>query len=321
MSKLIIKTTAIVLLHVATITSAGTDVYGLFVGIDYRPWHGSLGLRYDQAAEDLYNAFSDNVANFQGIVAPITGTKVTREQMWHDVGPLYKRMDSDDILVVYMGGHGGQGIYNDSETDGWDECISLSNDGSSYWYDDDMFELLNELGVTWRGASTWILLDSCYSGGFWGDNNPGDLGDLEKLTRWLDDPGFVGLLASAPEDGLGYARVAGYGYLTQVLCDALDRDLWGYSPASGDDKVVTWNELVDYVQSDSAIQRHLNTVCVTSDVGDPLLLTADMWNPVAFGSGGVSHNLMAAPIPAPGAIILASMGACFVGYLRRHAML
>lgn len=106
MRKLLVHTAIAIVLSLGTVTSAATDAYGLFVGIDYG------GLRYDLAAEDLYNAFSKNVANFRGIVPPVTGTEITEQQVWQSAGPLYSRMDSDDILVVYMGGHGGQGLYD-----------------------------------------------------------------------------------------------------------------------------------------------------------------------------------------------------------------
>lgn len=214
--------------------AATGNVYGLFVGIDYRPRDGLLALRGDRGAEALYNAFSDNVQNFNGIL--LTGTEITRDQMWQSVGPFYRMIQddgsyrsttSDDILVVYMHGHGtfgwAPGDDGEETTDRmYDEAISLSNDGSSYWYDDDMFTLLNEFGGTPRGTSTWVILDSCFAGGFWGNNNPDDVGDLEKLTGIHGGPqGFVGLLAAAPEgtlakpeDGHTYYDKTLYGIMT-----------------------------------------------------------------------------------------------------------
>ena len=43
----------------------------------------------------------------------------------------------------------------------------------------------------------WVFVDSCQSGGFWGNNNPNDDGDLEKLAR-------ISMIASAREDMDGY---------------------------------------------------------------------------------------------------------------------
>ena len=55
----------------------------------------------------------------------------------------------------------------------------------------------------------------CHSGGFWGDNNLSDSGDLEKLPR-------SALLASAPEWGVSFSVPdSGRGLWTLVLEEAL----------------------------------------------------------------------------------------------------
>lgn len=274
-----------VVLGLAGVAGAATNVYGLFVGVDFSGEDGSMRLRGDLGAVKILDAFSENVANFKG-VALIGGT-IYKQDLWEAVFPaFYDEIKEGDIFVVYMHSHGSQGIYVGPETDFNDEYIFLYGDHSVRWHDDDLYELVGEMRR--YNICTWVLIDACHSGGFWGDHCPTDLGDLEKLNN-------IGLLAAAPEDeNAHYLKLVGHiGIFTYILETALTKPS-GSSYICADsnhDNQLTWDELTDYVQSDFLAGDYVGEEVGLVGSGEPILFTLDMWNPVAFTTPDFSSNV------------------------------
>ncbi len=159
------------------------------------------------------------------------------------------------------------------------------------------------------------MLDSCGSGGFWGDYNLDDDGDLEKLSN-------IALFASAAEGKDSHSWPFTYeGIFTTALEKAFSHD-GNYLYADFDhESGVTFDELSDWLESRwwlyASPWPQPPFTAYKRGQDDPILFTSDMWSPVSFASDDFTGSFEYKPIPAPGAFILASIGIGLFAWLRR----
>jgi hypothetical protein len=149
-----------------------------------------------------------------------TGNENTLKQ---ELLTIQQNLHPGDTFVMYFSGHGqittevaGHetaqlfSVYAPHFLNTSDEYLSLGL--VSRVSDDDLTSWLG--GPEWRDINKVFFFDACCAGGFLGDRNPGDEGDLEKLPRVL-------LLASAKEGRPAFA-LGGVGLWTLRLRLALE---------------------------------------------------------------------------------------------------
>mgnify|MGYP000171330709 CR=1 FL=1 len=301
--------------YLSNFTGAGTlqkqaNIYGLFVGV-----HDG-DLRSDLSAQNLYNTMSTNLNNFkEGIVltADMNDGGLSDTQIKDAINDLEGKMSSGDKLFIYLGSHGGTDLIGPETTLSFgDELMKIGNVGDgtlmggmpSGWdflTDDELKSYLSGMD----GIEKWIMVDSCHSGGFWGNDFLFDEGDLEKLTN-------ISLFAAAQENTDGFYDGddgddsdvdTGLLAFAVALNEAYTKDENGHLLADSApyDNIITFDELTDYVQNHSSIKNKMNGTYVNqADFGDLVYFTSDMWQTASFHSADfVGSGVTYSPNPNP----------------------
>jgi hypothetical protein len=168
----------------------------------------------------------------KGIIR-LVGPKANKNEIIGNLSAM--NVGSDDFFLFYYSGHaanssiGGNELVPPALTQE-DERLFASSFPKSL-YDDNLMDCLRKFD---SNAEKVVILDACYSGGFW---NGSDEGDLEKIQG-------TALLASEPED----KQSPEASDFTNALVKGIDRTT-GRAPADADgDGEVTAREWFDYAK-------------------------------------------------------------------------
>ena len=260
--------------------SAMNNLWGVFIGRADAPSGFDVRARDDKTARSLRDKFATNLGvpddqlrvivntDSAGNIDPLGSISDWRIEstLSSVLSQMQQRGDMNATLFVYLGAHGGfSGLTSRFGLPAWsfddvpahrqDEITSA---GLPYGkadeflafddilYDDRLTELLRPFSEA--GYQVWIVVDSCFSGGFWGPDpilniESYDDGDLSKLNK-------IGFLASAPEWIVSFINpFGGESFFGRALGDALSTETVNgvqYLRADGDrDGSLSLSELYD----------------------------------------------------------------------------
>jgi hypothetical protein len=186
---------------------------------------------------------------------------------------------------------------------------------NNFLTDDDLYSALKGMD----GVNKWVFVDSCHSGGFWGDYNPGDEGDLEKLSK-------IALLANAYEDtlshyndrlqyrdypkGLSLSDYALLDLLKAIKGELKDTPDWmkDWIKENWHGGELTLEKIADWEKEWMDRSPIKDEIVFEQGLGDPAIFTSDMFNPEFFKSDDFVDGLPIAPVPIPSTLLLLGSG-------------
>lgn len=213
------------------VDSADPTAYGIFVGADLT----QDGNNYNPTnLADIF--FESGILEEENTVILDSGSTWTEQSIIDAIDSF--ALSDDDTLYFYGSGHGGtsDSLEGESTETTGDEWLDLNGPDM---YDDELTTYLSNLDE----VNKWVFLDSCHSGGFWGDGT--ELGgDLDSLTN-------IAFFASAAEDGSAWFEDFGSEdtyYWTVLLEQALSKNLIGFLNADYNfDGQISFDELNVYM--------------------------------------------------------------------------
>jgi hypothetical protein len=305
--------------------SSEPGIYGVFVGYEdiQSDDNGDLqSQRGDLGATALFDVFKENVPAFHEgdsrlVIATSSDGGISPSRVEQAIEEVKAKIAPGDKFVFYTNAHGSNsgGAEGNLEFTAATASEERVHYGSSNSISDDT---LTRYLTGMDGIEKWVFVDSCYSGGFWGNpDNPleVDEGDLGRLSQ-------ISMFAAAPETEYSFFQSDDYGFFSHALRDAFDTGAFGY--LNGDlnvDGDVSFTELRSYLTVNYT-PGWLGLWVLRGDYGGPIIFTEDMWNPVAFKSSDFNGSLgYGEPVPAPGAVVLGILGLSYAGWrLRRRAI-
>jgi hypothetical protein len=275
-------------------------IYGLFVG--GRTWREGIltgpDLRGDLMVKDLANNFRNltNVAYTKVLFSDNIWVPIAESQVQKAINEIKQLIQPGDIFVMYIVGHGDSAWDGDETTlSPGDEYIFLGVpwDLDTYTINDD--ELTSWLSDMGDNVEKWVFLDACHAGGFWGNHNPNDQGDLEKLHD-------ISMIAAAAEDKPMHwieevsPQHPWAGDLGKPIFGMALREAWSkgtdgkFESDLNKDDIVTFQELSSWLENtqnyygwvDGVWTNFMDGIVVREGgFGDESIYSSDMWNPVS----------------------------------------
>jgi len=289
------------------------SVYGVFVGVK------DVGVAGDADARKMFDAVQKSFPGFkQGalITADLTtGGSIQASQIQSEIDKIAQKMRPGDSFIFFDSSHGGSydtGVET-TKTPG-NEFLALGGTVT----DNDLTAMLSGL----NSFQKWVFLDACNTGGFWGDKNINEAGDLDKLNN-------IGLFAGSREDSFSYSNMTdNEGVFTGSIVDGLALDKDGFMNADKDrNHELTFEEMTNWIDHDWWLQLRQDPVSVIQRAqGDVVAFDRDLFKTTSLASADFTGSMIGGPVVAAGpvpepsttAMLLLGMTGLLIHCRRRH---
>ncbi len=268
-------------------------IFGLFVGVQDGIFRGDL------MAMELESTFKATFQHLKiyggsrtlmGIVTEDGG--LTSFDVGVAINEMKLTMVPGDVFWLYITGHGGStptGTETTSNPGNEGVLLGYRSSTSGWLLDDDLSSWLKNMDGTGEYGKL-VFIDSCHSGGFWGDSNPADLGDLEKLKN-------IALVAAAYEECIQPSGKECFAIADPqtnlplfgaALADALKLEVHYMRGDRNNNGMLEAEEILPHY----LVYNQMRTGLVYEmEFGDPIEFSPDLLHPQFFKSDDFAGNI------------------------------
>ncbi len=258
------------------------QIYALTVGIrSYGYLYAGPVLIYkkpdylwcDLGATKMQEKFSNitSPSHIEVVTGNMTHGGVSKQTIKEKIDDIKSKIHAGDLFILYIHTHGFILPHDDDSSEIRYLLINENLDTGSPYPDGALtvFELASYLD-NMSAIHKWVILDACYSGGFWSN---GGLGSLKNIS----------LLAAAGKDEQTHFRPYNFSIFTEGLAQAFSKDTDGHLNADRDNNGLTFDELYEYMAvwwtQTQEFQKLIGTPVVDGGYADndPVPFTGDMW--------------------------------------------
>ena len=225
------------------------DIYAVIVGV--ATYNHMSSLRYTD--DDAYHLYAflkspEGGAIPDDHISILIDDAATKKNIARDISATFAKADENDVIMLYMSGHGLEGAFVPADFDGSNNLFA---------YDD----ILNLIDAS-RAKHKIYITDACHSGSMYASKTPYQLALTDFYSRFSKSSGGTAVITSSKSDevSLEYSGMR-HGVFSHYLIQGLKGDA-----NKNDDHLVTVEELFNYIYLN--VRHHTNNSQTPAIYGD-----------------------------------------------------
>jgi hypothetical protein len=225
------------------------DIYAVIIGV--AAYNHMNPLKYTD--DDAYHLYAflkspEGGAIPDGQIKILIDDAATKKNILSEVSTTFAKADANDVVLLYMSGHGLEGAFVPVDYDGRNNLVD---------YDD----ILNVLAASPAKHKLYIA-DACHSGSMYAAKTPMSRPIADFYTKIGESKGGMAVMTSSKTDevSLEYSGVR-HGVFSHYLIEGMKGDA-----NKNNDGYVTIEELFNYVYTN--VRHHTNNAQTPSINGD-----------------------------------------------------
>lgn len=226
-----------------------TEIYAVVVGI--ATYNHMASLRYTD--DDAYHLYAflkspEGGAIPDDHISILIDDAASKKNILKEIGNTFSKADENDVIMLYMSGHGLDGSFVPYDFDG-------SNNLLAY---EDMLQLIEAS----RAQHKIYITDACHSGSMYASKTPYQMALTDFYSKFSKSTGGTAIITSSKKDevSLEYSGMR-HGVFSHYLIQGLKGDA-----NTNDDNIISVDELFNYIYLN--VRHHTKNTQTPSIYGD-----------------------------------------------------
>lgn len=230
-------------------SSGEIEVYSVIVGV--ATYNHMSSLRYTD--DDAYHLYAFLKSPEGGAIPDenislLIDDAATKKNIAREIGNTFSKADDNDVIILYMSGHGLDGNFVPTDFDGRDNLLSY----------DDILKMVESSDAKHR----IYITDACHSGSMYASKTPYQMELQDFYNKFSQTKGGTAVITSSKSDevSLEYSGMR-HGVFSHYLIEGLK----GNANKNGDN-IINVQELFDFIYTN--VRHHTNNTQTPSIFGD-----------------------------------------------------
>lgn len=213
-----------------TKTDEETRIFAVIVGV--ATYNHMASLRYTD--DDAYHLYAflkspEGGAIPDDQISILIDDASTKKNILQEIGKTFSKADENDVILLYMSGHGLDGSFVPYDFDGTNNLLAY----------EDMLEIIEAS----KARHKIYITDACHSGSMYATRAPYQMALTDFYSKFSKSTGGTAIITSSKKDevSLEYSGMR-HGVFSHYLIQGLKGDA-----NTNDDKIISVEELFNYI--------------------------------------------------------------------------